>query len=301
MPNRWDTLVRQWHAENLQHKAKVNSLDVPNKNEEYLLYQILCASLPFDGLPDAAYKDRIKAYMRKAIAESKTDTDWAIPDESRLAGCNAFVESILDQERAIGFWNTFLPFAKELAKSGMIFSLTQTILKLTAPGVPDIYQGCEVWDLSLVDPDNRRAVDFEARRRGLEQLKGLSAEAAMTTWPDGRIKLLLMQAALRFRRNHAALFRNGTYQPVAIKGPAANQFIAFHREHAGQNLLVVATIRIDQTGGTIQQDVHLCWPVVATWQDIFSKRTIDATASSDVRDILGTLPVAVLYYSSKKT
>ena len=123
----------------------------------------------------------------------------------------------------------------------------------------------------------------------------------MTTWPDGRIKLLLMQAALRFRRNHAALFRNGTYQPVAIKGPAANHFIAFHREHAGQNLLVVATIRIDQTGGTIQQDAHLCWPVVATWQDIFSKRTIDATASSDVRDILGTLPVAVLYYYSKNT
>lgn len=183
--------------------TQVNSLDVPDKNEEYLLYQILCVSLPFDGVPNAAFKDRIKSYMRKAIAESKTHIDWAIPDEARLAGCDAYVESILDQERAKGFRNTFLPFARELATSGMIFSLTQTILKLTVPGVPDSYQGCELWDLSLVDPDNRRAVDFEVRRRGLEEVKGLGAEAAMTSWPDGRIKLFLTQAVLRFRRDQA--------------------------------------------------------------------------------------------------
>ena len=143
---------------------------------------------------------RIQGYMAKALHEAKINTSWIQPNEEWDAAMWDFVAKILDPSPRNKFIPAFLPVAKEIARLGAINSLTQTLLKLTSPGVPDIYQGNEIWDYSLVDPDNRRPVDYNRRREMLDTLATATPGELMQTWPDGRIKLFLTQRLLRFRR-----------------------------------------------------------------------------------------------------
>src|SRR4029077_14075750 len=146
--------------------------------------------------------ERIQAYMAKALKEAKINTSWIQPNEDWDAAIHDFVARILDPSPRNKFLPIFLPAAKEIARLGAINSLTQTLLKLTSPGVPDIYQGTEIWDYSLVDPDNRRPVDYNRRREMLQGLPTAAPAELMQTWPDGRIKMFLTQRMLRFRREH---------------------------------------------------------------------------------------------------
>ena len=177
--------------------------------------------------------------MAKALKEAKMNTSWIQPNDQWDAAVHDFVARVLDPSPKNKFVPSFLPVAEEIARLGAINSLAQVALKLTVPGVPDIYQGNEIWDFSLVDPDNRRPVDYAHRRKLLDSLTGATPEELLQNWPDGRIKLFLTQRLLRFRRDHPALFQQGKYLPLTASGTFADCCVAFVREHEGEWIAVV--------------------------------------------------------------
>jgi len=246
IPDLWRRSLQRWRAANHRWKRTIADAEAPDANEECLLYQTLLGTWPTqaNGEPDPTatpeYVERIQAYMAKALHEAKINTSWIQPNEEWDAAMRDFVAKILDPSPRNKFLPIFLPVAQEIARLGAINSLTQTLLKLTSPGVPDIYQGTEIWDYSLVDPDNRRAVDYNRRRDMLEGLAIASPADLMQTWPDGRIKLFLTQRVLRFRRDHADLFQRGDYLSLRASGTFAECCVTFARRVAEKWIVVIA-------------------------------------------------------------
>ena len=236
IPELWRRSLQRWRTVNKRWKKTVNESEAPDADEEYLLYQTLLGTWPTaaNGAPEqnpgAEYIQRIQAYMTKALNEAKLNTSWIQPNEEWLAGTRNFVAKILEPSAKNKFLPTFLPVAEEIARLGAINSLAQTLLKLTSPGVPDIYQGDEIWDFSLVDPDNRRAVDYNRRTEMLSCLSSRTPPELLQNWPDGRIKLFLTQSSLRFRKERVDLFRNGNYLPLRASGALADSNVAFARQ-----------------------------------------------------------------------
>ena len=242
----WRRSLQRWRIVNRRWKRTINDLEAPDGNEEYLLYQTLLGTWPvqLSGVPDEAataeYIERIQAYMGKALHEAKLNTSWIQPNEEWDAAMHDFVRGILDSSPRNKFLPSFLPVVQEIARLGAINSLTQTLLKLTSPGVPDIYQGNEIWDFSLVDPDNRRPVDYKRRREMLEALSASTPDELMQNWPDGRIKMFLMRQVLQFRRKHVDLFQRGEYLPLAASGTFAECCVSFARRLGNQWIVVIA-------------------------------------------------------------
>lgn len=236
LPEEWEKQLRLWSRVNRPHKARIRGSEAPDRNDEYALYQALIGSYPIDSGVTDTYLERLKAYLIKAVREAKVHTEWLKPDEAYEQAFVNFATKILGPGDDNHFLETFLPFAKQIAHAGAFNSLSQTLIKIAAPGVPDIYQGSELWDLSFVDPDNRRAVDFSRRRRWLAQLKEADARdpAALLAellehWQDGRIKLHLLQKLLNFRAAHHEVFQAGDYMPLSATGEAATMVCAFAR------------------------------------------------------------------------
>lgn len=247
MPESWRAALGRWSRRNRAKKREVEDDLFPSRNDEYLLYQTLLGVWPLEPLDQQTRKtfvERIVAYMAKAAKEAKAHTSWINPDPAYDQALEHFVRAVLADER---FLADFLPLQHQVAHFGAINSLAQVTLKLAAPGVPDIYQGNEMWNFSLVDPDNRRPIDFEAHEATLEALeraaesRGLQdlARELVQQWPDGRIKLWVTARALHHRRDHSALYQDGGYQPVAAAGPAAEHIVAFARTLGQQTLVVV--------------------------------------------------------------
>ena len=240
IPGEWREHALLWAKTNKKKKIIVNNRRVPDGNEEYLLYQTLLGSWPFGEQNEeeyGIYKKRIIQYMAKAIKEAKVNTSWINPDRMYEDGLIAFIDSILDRNRENPFLDDFIPFQKKIARYGMYNSLSQALLKICAPGIPDFYQGTELWDLSLVDPDNRRPVDFmlriglfdkmkaELRKKGpLQYANGLTE-----TMEDGRIKLYVTYKALQLRKEMRELFEKGEYIPLEVVGTRSEHVIAFAR------------------------------------------------------------------------
>jgi (1->4)-alpha-D-glucan 1-alpha-D-glucosylmutase len=178
--------------------------------------------------------------MMKALNEAKINTSWVQPNEEWLAAMRAFIAGILEASHKNKFFPTFFPIAEEIARLGAINSLSQILLKFASPGVPDIYQGNEIWDFSLVDPDNRRPVDYQRRREMLDALCSSKPEELLQNWPDGRIKMFLTHRALYFRNEHAELFRRGNYLPITASGMFSDSVVSFARELDGQWLVIIA-------------------------------------------------------------
>ena len=245
LPQLWRSTLQRWRVINRRWKRVLNDAVAPDANEEYLFYQTLLGTWPIAaaGEPEKTvspeYIGRIQAYMAKALKEAKMNTSWIQPNEQWDAAMNEFVASVLDPSSKNKFLPSFLPMAEEIARLGAINSLAQVALKLTVPGVPDIYQGNEIWDFSLVDPDNRRPVDYTHRGKLLDSLTGTTTEELLQDWPDGRIKLFLTQRLLHFRRDHAALFKQGKYLPLSASGAFAECCVAFVREHEDEWIAVV--------------------------------------------------------------
>jgi len=246
IPREWRTRVRRWRWINRRKKATVDAQPAPDANEEYLLYQTLVGAWPPGALSDAAYADfteRIQRFMFKALREAKVNVSWIGPRPEYDDAVRQFVGGLLDRSAPNPFLDDFLPFQRMAAYWGMFNTLSQTLLKLTAPGVPDFYQGSELWDLNLVDPDNRRPVDFALRRGLLETLDAAVrspgdlaalAHSLLDAEGDGSVKLYVIRQALAFRRGHAALFRDGDYRPVELAGPLAEHACAFARTLGAQ-------------------------------------------------------------------
>ena len=264
IPELWRRSLQRWGTANHRWKRMVNDLEAPDANEEYLLYQTLLGTWPMQAngepepVPAPDYIERIQAYMTKALKEAKINTSWIQPNEEWDAAMHDFVARILDSSPRNKFLPIFLPAAKEIIRLGAINSLTQTLLKLTSPGVPDIYQGTEIWDYSLVDPDNRRPVDYELRRQMLKSLSNATPGELMQTWPDGRIKLFLTKHLLQLRRGHADLFERGEYLPLHTSGTFAESCVSFVRR-LDDNWIAVIAPRLSSRIGFP--------PIGEAWQD----------------------------------
>ena len=273
MPAAWRLALRRWRAMNEGIR------DAPSRADEYLLYQTLLGTLPPEGLDEAAlapYRERIVRYMLKAARESKMHTRWTHPDEAYEAALEGFVGALLDRVDGNPFLDDLQALAAKLTWFGALNSLTLTLLKYGSPGVPDLYQGNELMDLSLVDPDNRRPVDYGLRERHLDELEAIAnapdiaarVSALASTPCDGRAKLWLVWRLLSLRRAQPALFCDGDYQGLAATGAKAAHVIAFARRHADQ-LLVVIAARLFSGLGAADEGAATphALPLGAVWED----------------------------------
>jgi (1->4)-alpha-D-glucan 1-alpha-D-glucosylmutase len=246
-----------------------------------------------------ALAERIEAAMIKSVREGKEHSSWSYPDENYEAGVRRFVRGALDAARPNPFLVDFAEFSATLARPAAITSLAQLVVKLTAPGVPDIYQGCELWDLSLVDPDNRRPVDFAQRQTLLEEVEQTGLFDLRARWRDGREKLFVTARLLALRREYPDLFAAGDYQPLEIgEGRNADRLCAFARRHV-TGTLIAAVPRL--VGGLCRHGVSIDWgttdlavPSAGPWRNIFTAEAIEARERIRAGDMFRDFPVAVL-------
>ncbi|TDN55863.1 malto-oligosyltrehalose synthase [Azoarcus indigens] len=319
LPGAWRLALRRWRRLNERRKTRVGDQAAPSANDEYLFYQTLLGIWPWQP-PAAAEKaelvERVQAYMLKAVREAKRHTSWMNPEPAYEAALATFVRRTLADEA--GFLADFQPFQAVLARYGAYNSLSMLLLKLTAPGVPDIYQGCEGWNFSLVDPDNRRPVDFDAAR---ERLSGLQrdfpdgADAAglagmLENLADGRLKHYLLWRALAVRESCERTLRCGRYVPLDVRGPAARHVVAFARVLGRETVVVIATrLLFGLTGGN---EARICDPATWAgtlvsmpwrregmgWRDAIAGRRIpprpQGPAALPVAEVFGPLPLALL-------
>jgi (1->4)-alpha-D-glucan 1-alpha-D-glucosylmutase len=255
IPDIWSKMIRRWSRLNRQKKQHLDTIFAPSKNDEYALYQILIGAWPFQDGEDvetgmSRFSKRVQSYMIKAVREAKVHSSWLNPNEEYEDAVVGFVRSILEPRENNRLFHEFLSFQRTINRFGLLNSLSQTLLKLTVPGVPDIYQGNEVWHLALVDPDNRRPVDFQTRRDMLQALQTFvsvpteilvdRARELFQTMEDGRIKLYVIWKTLGLRWRYEKVFRDGAYIPLATHGEKVEYLCAFARQHEGRTIIVVA-------------------------------------------------------------
>jgi (1->4)-alpha-D-glucan 1-alpha-D-glucosylmutase len=253
IPAEWATALERWGRFNADKKSPVGAELAPDSNDEYLFYQTLVGAWPLEPCTIEEFGDfreRMTTYMQKAIKEAKVHTSWVNPNEVYDRAVSKFVKEVLVADPENSFVSDFKSFHRRVAYWGMLNSLSQTLLKIASPGVPDFYQGTELWDFSLVDPDNRRPVDFAKREKLLEELRQrekkdrvLLIEDLFTRWVDGRIKLYVTYKGLTFRRSQRSLFEEGNYIPVMASDGSRDRICAFARQK-GPAWAVVAAPRL---------------------------------------------------------
>ncbi|MGA9701079.1 malto-oligosyltrehalose synthase [Pseudomonas sp.] len=232
-----------WYVEQVEHWRTLaaplrSDASAPSAGDELILYQVLLGSWPLDQADDFAdYQKRLWQWQQKALREAKLQSSWSAPNEAYEQGVEAFLSRVLLSEEGRPLREAIGSAAQAIAPSGALNGLAQSLLRITVPGVPDLYQGDEFWDFSLVDPDNRRPVDFNARQRALDTPADIGE--LLFNWRDGRIKQAVIAAVLALRKAHPELFRSGTYTPLEVVGQHADRVVAFCREHQGKRLLVV--------------------------------------------------------------
>lgn len=242
LANEWDRHVQEWRRLNAGLLSHAGGTRVPSAAHEYMLYQALLGAWPLDGLDDG-FVERVKGYALKAAREGKQQTSWLAPDAAYESGLEQFVGRLLDLRHSRSFIEAFSAFAHRAALIGALKSLTQVALKIIMPGVPDIYQGTELWDLSFVDPDNRRLVDFQARARILQSIGDAPDWRTLATdWTNGRVKLALTRRLLAVRHQLAEVLTGGSYRQLDVVGPDADEIIAFARM-SGPDAVIVACAR----------------------------------------------------------
>jgi (1->4)-alpha-D-glucan 1-alpha-D-glucosylmutase len=246
IPGPWTKQLRHWGRINRMKKTMVHGKPAPDRNDEYLFYQALIGACPL-GNSTPEFRERMKVYAVKALREAKRHTSWTDPDEGYEAACLWFLDAILTPGTENRFLDGFLRFHEGIVRLGMLNALSQTLIKIAAPGVPDFYQGTELWDLSLVDPDNRRPVDFDERQRNLAAIrKRFDADPdrliseLLRTLEGGRVKMFLIWRGLSARRDHAGLFRDGEVLPLVAAGRYRENTIAFARRSGTAWAVIVA-------------------------------------------------------------
>jgi (1->4)-alpha-D-glucan 1-alpha-D-glucosylmutase len=319
LPHEWETAFRHWSRLNRRHRVALDDGEAPTRLDEYLIYQAMVGAWPATMLEDGPdvgsmteFAARMGAYAIKAVREAKRMSSWTNPNPDYEKALDGFIASALDAARPNPFIDAALPFVRQIAALGAINSLAQLTLKLCAPGVPDIYQGTELWDLSLVDPDNRRAVDYDARRGALAA-NGAGGDVLrlLAEWQSGHVKLHMMHSLLRCRRENPLLFDRGGYLPLAAEGEDEGRVVAFVRHHEDASIVVAAPRLVASL-----PDAGPAWPLGRTWgesvlrlpgeigqrrfRNLFTQDRIDATVCQGgpqlrLSDIFAHLPVAVLH------
>ena len=323
VPARWAAELRRWRGMARRWRAQVDGHAAPDRNDEYLLYQTLVGVWPArdEDEPLETLTGRVVAYMEKATKEAKRRTSWVNPSEPYDRAVRDFVRALLAPDGP--FLPAFRPFQRLIAAHGAVNSLAQTLLKLTVPGIPDFYQGTELWDLSLVDPDNRRPVDFARRRVLLDALAArIAADGAAGTdaialcrelldaWPDGRMKLYLTHRVLTLRRERARLFAVGAYRALGADGQHADHLVALGRIDGGDAVVVAVprlTARLGGLTGSVllgeaaweHTSVVLGEDLAGVYRDRFTGLVIpserrDGAAVLPAGKLLAHFPVALL-------
>ncbi|MGC1308513.1 MAG: malto-oligosyltrehalose synthase [Phormidesmis sp.] len=311
MPDDWESTVKAWSELNADKKTTVNDQEAPEPNDEYFLYQTLVGAYPFNEkeLPD--FKERVKDYVVKAVREAKVHTAWLRPDEDYESAYVDFVDTLLTPGKDNVFLDKLQTFQKGIAEYGIYNSLSQLLIKLTASGIPDFYQGSELWDLSLVDPDNRRPVDYQKRFKALADIQerwqkqpSALVKDLIKKRTDGRIKLFLTLRGLAARNYFRNVFRSGIYHPLTVTGEHAERVIAYVR-HKGEHTVVTVVPRF--LTGVVQPETAPLGKAVwgntaialpngsqAVWKDWITNQPIDITDTPLVGDLFAQFPVALL-------
>ena len=323
-PARWKDCVIRWSKLNKKHKSEVEGQSAPDRNDEYLLYQTLVGVWPLTDMDDEQYRtlaDRVANYMKKAIYEAKRHTSWINPHQGYDEAMRAFIHAVLVRDGDNPFLADFVPFQAEMAHYGLYNALSQVLIKIAAPGIPDFYQGTELWDFSLVDPDNRRPVDYDLRAQVLQDLN----EAVQATGDDrrdlvrglverkidGRIKFYVALTALEFRKRHRHLFMEGRYVPLKAGGLREHHVCAFARVSGAEGALAVTPrllgsllpdSRTAPLGPEIWRDTWVALPPdlpVTAYRNVLSGETLDPTTVGDhpallLHQMLNDCPVALL-------
>jgi (1->4)-alpha-D-glucan 1-alpha-D-glucosylmutase len=310
IPDAWRRRLHRWHDLTRNFRTRVRGRMAPERNTVYLLFQTLLGTWPPDANDGAPFEERIRAYMRKAVREAGQATSWIDPREDYESALQRFVAALLDPAPDNAFWADFAPFSRRIAFYGRFNALSQCLIKIAAPGVPDFYQGTELWQLALVDPDNRRAVDYDARRRRLQTLEGAASEPLslaadlLQTPEDGRLKLFLIARGLATRRRYPDLFLTGRYHPLGTAGPLAAHVVAFAREAGGRWALVVvprfltALVAENEAplGNGIWRETAVVLPPGAppTWRNVFTRQTLHGEGALALGEVLAHFPAALM-------
>jgi (1->4)-alpha-D-glucan 1-alpha-D-glucosylmutase len=307
----WAQQINQWQQINQKYKTIGQSGWIPDANDEYFIYQSLIGTYPLHIDPEEDnYLTRFNDYMLKSIREAKVHTSWADPQETYEKAVEDFVKHILQDEE---FLKAFLPFVKKIAHLGATYSLVQTLLKITAPGIPDIYQGCEYWDLSMVDPDNRRPVNYKDRTQKLDSLERkfndnpLALIQQLTSnieEPD--IKMFLLWMALNERKMHDPAFSKGKYVALRVRGKYASHVLSFIRQYENQQILIAVPLNIVTLlsednylpiGEQIWEDTHILLPEKSQskWENVLTQEVMQLQENKlYMKELFRNFPVAFL-------
>lgn len=318
----WGDALARWQGLNRDKKVVVDGSLAPDDNEEHLIYETMLGAWPFSLDEVGEFRERLRAYVIKAAREAKTHSSWIDRHGEYEAALTGFVDRLIPDRAADAFLTDFQEFQRTIAFHGALNSLSQTLLKICLPGVPDFYQGSELWNLSLVDPDNRRPVDYQRRADLLEDLLAADGpdliEHLVRDWDDGRIKLFLIVNALRTRREMPVLFSRGTYIPIAASGDLSRHVVAFARHHEDDWALVaVPRLTVDVArqrglplgeaplGDRFWNDMAIAIPETAPdrWQNALTGESFTCRSSGLGRTLplsalFGRLPVAFLTVAS---
>lgn len=311
IPQVWRKSIQKWRMSNWKLKREVEGEVAPDANEEYLFYQTILGTWPL-GEPKEdeweAYVVRIQDYMTKAVKEAKVNSSWIQPNEEWDEAVREFVRGALTPGGRKRFLKLLEPVVREVARLGAYNSLTQVLCKLVVPGVPDLYQGNELWDFSLVDPDNRRPVDFQLRRDLLDGLENADPRQLLAGWSDGRIKMWFTSKLLKLRRAQPELFLHGDYQGLGIAGEFSECGLAFIRRYKESSLIAFAPRLVSRLeefpNPTCWGDATLKLPGLegAGWTEVLTGREVAWTGERmAVSDFLGDFPYAVLVRSASVT
>lgn len=297
----WINKVTDWQKLNLTLRAECQA---PDSNDEYMIYQSLLGAYPASGTHDEFFLERIEEYVRKALREAKVHSSWENPDEDYEQGTAQFIRSILKKDSP--FLDDFLPFWKKVATYGIVNSLAQLALKFTCPGVPDVYQGDELWDFSLVDPDNRRPVDYEERKAFLQEIE--EANPLLTDmWEqreNGKIKLWLTQRLFKLRQTYPDLFTQGEYDALEVQGTYKEHLLAFSRSYKDAIVVVViplqtAEICVEQRKDIFNLDwkdtlIYLPQRVSSQWEFVLQDKEATFEHFLTPATLFNEFPVAIL-------
>jgi (1->4)-alpha-D-glucan 1-alpha-D-glucosylmutase len=303
----WSDALRGWRAANAPLRGMVDGSPAPRATDEAMLLETIAGSWPLELRADDAdglhvFAERLAGWQLKALREAKQATRWSDPNLAYESACKDYLHAALAPGRpALGAMHRFV---ERIAPAGVLNGLGMTVLRLTTPGVPDLYQGCDYWDLSLVDPDNRRAVDYTARRASLAAMHTQDMAALLRDWGSGRIKQTLIARLLRWRARHPEPLHRGTYRPLRAQGPLARQVIAFTRGDGAASVIVIVTrlaTRYLDDGLPRIAPAHWSDTRVrvgredGAYRDLFTARVIRSeNGAIALRDALALLPVAVL-------
>jgi (1->4)-alpha-D-glucan 1-alpha-D-glucosylmutase len=300
----WQEKVKQWLDINQSLRTMVRDKTAPSLNDEYFLYQSIVGGFPPDFKITAEWIQRLQAYMVKALREAKVNSNWDDPYMEYEQACKQFIHNLFQPRHA--FLASFKPFVEKISTYAGIYSLAQVLIKFTAPGIPDIYQGCELWDFSYVDPDNRRPVNFARRKKMLKALQEKEQEGADTQiafakahWREGYEKLLTTWKILQFRRQHNELFAEGEYLPLEVTGPST-EAIAFARRFNGQYIIAVAPLNVASKytdRGSVQEyhnEIQLPDGAPTRWQHVITGEVFEVAHRLSLQQLFASFPIALL-------